>query len=543
MNENPQNFLNFNLAKTPPREPMVTQGPLGPALVFNGVEIHQLDDPLNQADSWINEGERDNFEQSPELALIFGLGLGWHLKALRARFPNIRLVIFEPEPQILDVYEEHTVFEDLAQNPPTIITAWQEYEDLASREIVYGGQKAIIMMAPLGYRTLKPEAYGTFLMYNRQEMMRRAVLDKTRKNTGAAFLENLAHNASRIVESADLMALKGRLPNRPAFIVGSGPSLSQSAPVLKEVGDRGMIVAAASALKPLLAHGVAPDVVLVLESSDTSDFLCLNEDEKNILGQKTVLALASGCHPAHFKVENFHKAIFHLTAGEAQLFGEGVFLPQGGNAGSAAFALSYCWGLNPLILVAQDQAYDQGRRHAIGTPGASDDEKNQGDITVLGVDNTMVETDSGLLASLNWFAEAAKSINQQLSPPILYNASESGAKVLGFNEVALSAIVASLAPVSGQVELAAALPRIPKPSKDEIVKDLTQLSGLVNTFRRLAKMDHQKAFAELRTVGEISKFLGQILAEASVANSKNELIASLEKADGLLALMLSSLDA
>ncbi|MDR1921124.1 MAG: DUF115 domain-containing protein, partial [Candidatus Adiutrix sp.] len=329
------------------------------------------------------------------------------------------------------------------------------------------------------------------------------------------------------------------IPSRPAFIVGSGPSLDQSAPLLKNIGDRGVILAAASSLKPLLAYGVSPDVVLTLESSDTSGYLELSPEERLVLGQETVLALASSVHPAHFKVRGFHQAVFHLTAGEAQTFGCGLFLPQGGNAGSAAFALAYCWGLDPLILVAQDQAYANGRLHAGGTPGTAQD-GSRGDIAIRGLGDSRVTTDSGLLASLNWFAEAAKTIRRRPSPPALFNAAAAGAVIPGFSQTDLGALTASLAPAPSKLNLARALAKSPPASKEEIQDDLAQMAGLINTLRRLARMDHKKAFAEIREIGAISKFLAQILAGAAAADSRGELLGALDKADGLMSLMLSS---
>lgn len=514
----------------------------GSGLLFNEEVIHNDDDPMKEARAWVDKGVRERVgrhDVKPSLALVFGLGLGYHLKALRERFPDIELLVYEPAFELQIIYERHNVLGDV-QELPMVSIDWYEYEAAVSREVVYGQQAGVLVVAPGSYCRLFPEQYEKFNTFVRQEIMRRAVIEHTRENTDASFLRNLAANAGTLMTLPDLMILKGRLPARPAFVVGSGPSLDESLPALREAAGKGMIFAAGSALKPLLAGGVRPDVVVVLESTDTSSYLELSEEEMSFLGPNCILALASGCHPAHYNVRGFNKGVFHLTGGESGVFSEGVFLPQGGNAGSAAFALAYVWGLGPLMLVAQDQAYGNGRMHASGTPGEVMEDED-GLIKVNGIGGTVAKTHTGLLASVGWFAEAAKTIAMNANPPMLFNASAGGAQVPGFTEVPLEKLVAALHPMNAPVNLAGALPKLPLPKRAEVKGDLAQMAGMVNTLRRLAKMDYKKAYAEIKEVGKISKFLAQILAEASVANGRKELASTLERADGLMTLMMSSL--
>jgi len=57
----------------------------------------------------------------------------------------------------------------------------------------------------------------------------------------------------------------------------------------------------------------------------------------------------------------------------------------------------------------------------------------------------------------------------------------------------------------------------------------------------LAAMDYRKAYEEIKNVGEVSAFLAQILAEAKVATTKEELVAALNKTDGVMTVMRISL--
>ncbi|MDR1044958.1 MAG: DUF115 domain-containing protein [Candidatus Adiutrix sp.] len=514
----------------------VQAGPHGPGLIFGQTVIHDPEDPWGQARAWITSALGPEGGQRPGLAVIFGLGLGYHLELLRRQYPEIRFLVFEPTPELLNVFEHHSVFKgsNLELN-----TDWADLELALSREVVYSRGGRAVVLAPEGYRELRPEAYQAFSQLVGREILRHSVIERTREDLNSLFLENLAANAGRLMGLPDLMHLKGRLPARPAFIVGAGPSLDQSAEFLRPVGAKGLILAAATALKPLLAKGVSPDVVLALEASDTSDYLRLSPAESEILGPGCLLALASSSHPAHFEVPGFHRGVFHLTAGVAEALGTGAFLPQGGNAGSAAFALAYVWGLRPLILVGQDQAYQGGRLHADRAPGQAV-ENDPRTIAVQGVGDSVVETHSGLLASLGWFSEAAKTIALTGQPPQLFNCSAGGARISGFIEAPLSTLVAALAPVRARLDLPGVLPRLPLPSRKEVAADLAQFAGIVDSLRRLARMDHRKARAELKNFGRVSQFLGQLLLAAEAAENKAELIAALDRADGLISLTAAS---
>ena len=515
----------------------LVSGPQGYGLIYQELALHRAEDPWAEAAGWLARSHRHFSNQDPGLALVYGLGLGYHLKLLRRQYPGLRLLVYEPVPEIKEFWDINPALGPEGNGSLHIFTSPEDFKAAVSREVVYGRGQGLMVVTAETYQDLDPEGWAAFNDFVRREIIRRAVIDRTRSQTGPAFMENLALNAGKILKRPDLMLLKGRLPARAAFLVGSGPSLDQNAACLREVGARGLILSAASAVKPLLAHGVSPDVIVVLESEDTSAYLRLAEEEKAVLKPGTVLALASGCHPAHFELPGFHQAVFHLSPGEALLFSRGTFLPQGGNAGTAAFALAYCWGLAPLILVAQDQAYaGGGRLHAQGTPGAVVDQDGT-PLIVPGVDGGQVATNTGLLASLNWYAEAARTVKSKPFPPELINASAGGARIEGFQEADLGAVVAGLPPVSGPLDLAAVLPKLPLGSKKEVEGDIRQLAGVVSTLRRLAGMDYKKAYNEIKDIGQVSKFLERVLAEAQVATERREILAALDRAEMVMATM------
>jgi hypothetical protein len=267
----------------------------------------------------------------------------------------------------------------------------------------------------------------------------------------------------------------------------------------------------------------------------------LTEKEKAVLGPDCVLAAASGSHPAHFAVEGYHRALFHLNGGEAQLLGQGLFLPQGGNAGTAAFALAYLWGLRPLVLIGKDQAYEGALLHTPGTVDSVIDENQGTTIKIPGIGGVTVETNTSLLASLNWYVASCASIRRRPDPPRLINSTYSGASISGFEEIPLEILIKSLGPPPSPISLLALLERIPRPSVKEIRNDLKQMSALLTSLKKVLQISLQRCIAEMMNTSKASAFMAQILAPALAAGHKGGILKNLIWADGVILKMLRSL--
>ncbi|MDR2442453.1 MAG: DUF115 domain-containing protein [Deltaproteobacteria bacterium] len=521
--------------------PKVVSGPHGPGLICRSLAIHHQEDPLSEARNWVGMAlsQRRRTNKSPELALIFGLGLGWHIRVLMELFTNIKIKVFEPDHTLREIFTKYNVL-GLGQEPE-IFEDFAEFESMVAREVVHGENGYPVVLCVPGYRRLWPQEAARFNDRVGMELSRREVIDKTKEMTNSVTMENLAKNAGLATKYPDLMLLKDRFPTRPAFLVGAGPSLSKNGRLLNEVGDRGVIICAAAALKPLLALGVSPDVVLVLESQDTSSYLKLTESEAKILGDQTILAAASNSHPNHFEVNGYIKALFHLNPGESQLLGRGLYLPQGGNAGTAAFAMAYLWGLTPLILVGQDQAYDGSMLHAHGTLDSVFEDDPSGILEVPAIGGGKVTTNTSLLASINWYVEAAATIARRSRPPLLINATKSGASIIGFYEMTLEEVIERLGQSPPKLDLAKLIKAIPMPQAGEIRGDLKQMSGLLSSLKKLLQIDFHRCLAEMVNTSQSSAFMAQIMAPAMASGHKAVALKNLIWADGLILKMLSSL--
>ena len=91
---------------------------------------------------------------------------------------------------------------------------------------------------------------------------------------GLGFLVDEAEMARasylNLCQGADYRLFKKReaRANAPAFIVGSGPSIDQDIEIIKELQDQAVIFACGTSSRILLANGIKPDFMLLLENGE-----------------------------------------------------------------------------------------------------------------------------------------------------------------------------------------------------------------------------------------------------------------------------------
>src|SRR6185436_528369 len=69
------------------------------------------------------------------------------------------------------------------------------------------------------------------------------------------------------VREGDVADLQGALESTPAVVVGAGPSLDSQLDALRALAGRAAIIAVDTALRPLLAAGITPHIVVAVDPS------------------------------------------------------------------------------------------------------------------------------------------------------------------------------------------------------------------------------------------------------------------------------------
>jgi hypothetical protein len=329
--------------------------------------------------------------------------------------------------------------------------------------------------------------------------------------------------------------LRNRFKGLPGFIIGSGPSLEQAAPLIPDLKGRGLILAASTALKPLVSMGVEPEMAVVIEAEDTSDYLLDTGQSKDC-----VLAVASAAHPAHFNSPDFITTFFHLNYGTALLFGHHDFAPQAGTAGSAAFTLGLLLGLNPLVLVGQDQCVGE-TLHARGTPGEVEKTPDMEAYLVDCAGGGQVRTHSGFAASLHWFAESAGFLSRTEPGRIVVNASDNGAHIPGIPDMPLDKILERLDSRPAVFDLAFQVRSLEKKDPGQIRSSLKLTWDMVGRLLMMMRLKPDSGAEVLAEYQRTDPVLRLFLSGLKQDPEPGQAIKRLEEAENLILKMLSDL--
>lgn len=210
--------------------------------------------------------------------VCFGLGLGIHLPLILQAFETRDLVIYETDPDLI-YWSLHAlpwagIFREVEARGGAVTLVANGNPDNAASEIIFAlrGTNAALVD-------------GSYFMTHLDAPHNKAVLDRVAAKAkllevSSGFLEdeilmfrNTLENLRRYDWKLFRDGPEGGL-SAPALVVGSGPSVDEAIPLIKELSERALVFSGGSSLRVLLRHGIVPDFHCELENTtDMADML------------------------------------------------------------------------------------------------------------------------------------------------------------------------------------------------------------------------------------------------------------------------------
>jgi hypothetical protein len=441
----------------------VSQTPSGHrTLVYTGppeIRIHSAYDPQREA-----ERAAAAFGTGRATSIIVcGLGLGYHVAALRRRHPHCVKMVLEKDPEVV-----HLAMESCPSNlegahvlvsPDDIPPVLESFEMDAFRG------KAVYFHRP-SY-LLGREFYDSMVADISRYFSSKLSDLLTRFEFEERWMANIFSNLPRSLDAGRVADLFGRFSGVPGIIVSAGPSLRKNASLLGRMKGRALIVSVDTALKVLLRHGVEPHIVMTIDAQKHS--------LKHFLGERpegTVLLADLVSYP---RIPDRYpgKTVFSTTAKfysgpdgsvhreptpamdwiERHIAPPGD-IQSGGSVATSAFDLMLNLGCSPIVLVGQDLAYTGREIHSTGTHHNGEwlartsrflnlDSINQRVIRKRKIKYVEAYGGKGTVISdyvfdlyRSWFEDSARKV---IVPVI--NASGGGARIAGTAERSLESLI------------------------------------------------------------------------------------------------------
>lgn len=404
-------------------------------------QIHSKYNPQREAVQQVTSMELVN----PKLLVIFGLGLGYHIRACldQLKDDNLFVIVIEKDVEALRCAVENVDISDLITSDKIrwVIGVSEEEGYAVLNDMIK--QSGISMQ--LFLKTLQ--------VFDHPAIAK--VHDGYHRNMLAAFREaahavifnygncpedsmigvtNIMKNLSTIMTNPGVKDVYGAFKGKPGIIVSTGPSLDKNIDQLVGVADRAVVIAADSALKVLRKKDIVPHAAVSLERIiEVADmFEELPDDYKEqiwLAGTPVIRKEAYDAWPgptfmiyrafAHFEWLNMPKGTLNV----------------GPSCSNMAFKVLEAMGCDPIILVGQDCAFESAEKtHADGAPSVTClNMKEQNLIKVKGNYEEFVYTDVIYdLFKKSFVTDVAKYSGTCV------NATEGGAYIEGTKLMALS---------------------------------------------------------------------------------------------------------
>ena len=217
-------------------------------------------DPRGEADRQVAALTPD----APPVVFVFGLGLGYAVEAARARWPQTRIVALEPIAELAVAAARRSP--DLFADRHVTVLTGPEYEGADQLWRVFPPPFAapLLLAHPVLTRAFPKD------VERMKQLLARAVQGarmnaRARRDNAGRYLLNTLRNAVRIARSGDAGALSGAFAGVPAVIAAAGPSLNRNIEELRPLVDRGLLIAADTAWRPLVEAGLEPPLVVAVD--------------------------------------------------------------------------------------------------------------------------------------------------------------------------------------------------------------------------------------------------------------------------------------
>lgn len=184
-------------------------------------------------------------------------------------------------------------------------------------------------------------------------------------------LINNLKNISMLEQNPDVGRMKDLFKGYPAFVISAGPSLDKNIARLKEVNNRGIIIAVDTIVEKLVNNGIIPHFICTVErEAIVYDYFY----EKQVYPEDIYLVAPPVVDPRI--VEKFpRRAVLpmretvreYLWLAEMLGLSDDYFAWMGGSCAHLAMGMALHLGASPVVLVGQDLAFGGEKSHANGT--------------------------------------------------------------------------------------------------------------------------------------------------------------------------------
>jgi len=327
--------------------------------------IHSNYNPDTEAEKWVA-----SIDTNADIIVIFGLGLGYHIKKLKSFIKKeAKVYVIEPNWGIFKVFLENVKISDVLDDN-FILSVGDTPENIA--QMIFTDYKEVLLGKVIFeiYSVYKNLYNSTFEVIKDKFSDYIKVLTVNISTTEffkRLWLMNFLMNILNLKNVINGKCLSDKFRGKPAIIVSAGPSLNKNIKLLEHAKNKAVIFAAGSSFRILKNHNITPDFTVAIDGSPL-----VKDIYDGLDAYGTTLIFFNRVFHEVVQAFNTHKVIFvdsedKLTQRFAKKMGIDLEIvsPDQTVAGTCVTFASFM-GCNPIIFVGQDFACTNLEFHADG---------------------------------------------------------------------------------------------------------------------------------------------------------------------------------
>lgn len=319
--------------------------------VRTNMYLHSKNDPMEEARKLVESG----YEPEKSRYSVLGCGMGYHIYQLyKVSNGSVPITVYEENPAVVEYARNYGVLDWIPEERLKIVTGKITLLFLKSVD----NQSTGILFHLPSIRQLTNEAEREAIM---SVYIQQSTASKFKRNVQINFWRNSQQGLP------DISKLRGLEKNEEMVVVAAGPSLDENMELLRSWQGQKTIVAVGTVFKKLLAAGIRPDYVAVMDPQERT-LKQIDGVEKErvpmILDMASYWGFAADyqgpkylvCTPGREKViEDYAKT--HQVE----------MWTGGGTVTSLALEFAIRFGAKKIYFIGVDLAYPEGVSHATGT--------------------------------------------------------------------------------------------------------------------------------------------------------------------------------
>ncbi len=364
-----------------------------------------------------------------DLLVVYGIGLGYCWEALLPwlkQKSSRRLIFVEDNLTTIRAFLESARAEPFFDDSQTTLFFIETGKE--SREVLETiswnlYKKAWSCIASPAYRRYKEGSFQDIL--RELSVCQTEVADVLQEffSPGETPLQNFGRNLFLWKKSKNAGGLFDRFHGIPAIVVGAGPSLAASLPLLQMLRSKAIIIAGGSAVGALLQAGIVPHFTATVDPNVTQ-YIRMRQ------AQPFCLPLLYRSRALHEALMFHHGPLLYLRGGdgyplvdyfEHALHVTGPILEGGHSVSNMIIEIAYAFGCRSIILAGYDLSYVQGELYTKSvseslTPSErASPGKAASATSVIGctADGRSIETETKWITEAKWIEQF-----QQLHPKL-----------------------------------------------------------------------------------------------------------------------------